>query len=982
MKTILKYWMFPGIILLFIFHFNIIEAQPKKLTSYVNPFIGTDGFGHTFPGATCPFGMVQLSPDTRTSGWENCSGYHSSNPTIIGFSHTHLSGTGAADYGDILFMATKGVQTMPGDEQQPLKGYRSAFSKETERASPGYYRVMLSDHGIQAEMTATTRCGFHKYTFPASDEAVIITDLVHGISDQVTECEIEITGDRFVSGYRRSKGWARDHVVYFFAEFSKPFIESGITDANGVSIKEKKSNSKTGVKSWAKFKMKNYESVMVKVGISTVSIENARKNLEKEIPAWDFTGTTLAAKNLWENELGRIEVTGGTKEERTNFYTSLYHVMVAPNIMSDIDGSYRGMDGNIHKMERGSMYTVFSLWDTFRALHPLYTIIDPARAQEFVRALLQKYRESGLLPVWELASNETNCMIGYHSVPVIVDTYMKGLRDFDVSLAIEAMQKSAEQDVLGLKYYKSQGYIPADRENESVSRTLEYAYDDWCIAQMAETMGDEETATAFLKRSQSFRNVYDNSTGFMRGKKNGSWVEPFDPSEVSGIYTEANAWQYTWFVPHDIPGLIRLQGGTVPFAGGLEKLFSAGSDLKGRSQPDISGMIGQYAHGNEPSHHLAYLFNWTDSPHRTAELVRRIMKEFYTSGRDGLIGNEDCGQMSAWYVFSAMGFYPVCPGSNEYAFGSPLFNKIVIGPGTGTTFTILADSVSENNKYIQSVSYNGKTHAGNLLHSQLASGGTLQFKMSAEPSGIKVIASTLKEKELVQSPVVASGEKTFLDSTLITLATPTAGAERYFWEGTEPVNNFTHYTEPFYITKAATLRIRAVKEGMIPSYVEPVTFIKLPYRRTVTYTNPYSHLYTAGGDNGLIDGIHGEPEIFGAWQGFEGTDLEVVIDLQKPRSISTINTTFLQQYASWIWLPQWVIFSISNDGKNYTVISDQKNTIDDNKSGSFTWKFGVTVKDKKARYVKISAKNRGVCPAWHPGAGDKAWIFVDEVDIE
>ncbi|MDQ3049693.1 MAG: GH92 family glycosyl hydrolase, partial [Bacteroidota bacterium] len=707
----------------FLFSDTALQGQSKKLTSYVNPFIGTDGFGHTFPGASLPFGMVQLSPDTRTSGWENCSGYHASNPTIIGFSHTHLSGTGAADYGDILFMATSGVQLMAGEETNPLSGYRSAFKQDSEKATPGYYRVMLADHGIQAEMSATTRCGFHKYTFPASAEAVIVTDLVHGISDQVIESEIEITGNKIISGYRRSRGWAKDHTIYFYAEFSKGFTEAGLADSAGKKIDGLTQHASSGLKSWLKFNVRNYEAIMVKVGISTVSVENAKLNLATEIPEWDFTQTMLQAKEEWESELQRIIVEGGDKTDKVNFYTSLYHTMLAPNIMSDVDGRYRGMDGKIHKMERGNMYTVYSLWDTFRALHPLFTVIDPNRAQDFVRALLIKFQESGLLPVWELASNETNCMIGYHAVPVIVDSYRKGLRDFDLHLAWEAITKSSVQNHLGLTNYKIQGYVPADRENESVSKTLEYAYDDWCISLMAEEMKKKSDASYYNLRSQNYKNVYDVETGFMRGKKNGNWVTPFEPSEVSGIYTEANAWQYTWFAPHDIQGLIELMGGKKAFADRLDVLFNTSPDLKGRSQPDISGMIGQYAHGNEPSHHMAYLYNWTDSSHKTAELVHTIMKKFYTNNRDGLIGNEDCGQMSAWYVFSAMGFYPVCPGDNSYAFGSPLFNKVIIGKGTPAVFTIEADSVSEKYIYINKVLYNGDPLQGMLQHHQLAGGG-------------------------------------------------------------------------------------------------------------------------------------------------------------------------------------------------------------------------------------------------------------------
>ncbi len=976
-------------ILLFVFTIGIfystqLLAQGKKLTTLVNPFIGTDGFGHTYPGASAPFGMVQLSPDTRTTGWENCSGYHSSNPTIIGFSHTHLSGTGAADYGDILFMATQGVQLDPGKESDPLSGYRSSFKHESERAAPGYYRVMLDDYGIQAEMTSTTRCGFQKYTFPASDSSTIILDLVHGISNKVTDAEITFQNKNSVSGYRRSKGWANDHIIYFYAEFSKPFLSSGITDGDNKVVKGNSYKSHEGVKSWAIFKTNKFESVYVKVGISTVSVENAKMNLAKEISGWDFLQTMNNASFAWEDELSRIVVEGKNKSDKINFYTALYHTMLSPNIMSDVDGRYRGMDGEIHKMERGNMYTVFSLWDTFRALHPLFTIIDPQRAQDFVRALLQKYKESGLLPVWELASNETGCMIGYHSVPVIVDAWSKGLRDFDADLALEAMKKSASQDHLGLKFYKSQGYIPADKENESVSKTIEYAYDDWCIALMAKDLNKQEDFKTYYNRSKSFLNVYDAESGFMRGKKNSNWVKPFDPFEVSGIYTEANAWQYTWFAPHDIKTMIAMMGGIEKFTNRLDTLFTTSANITGRSQPDISGMIGQYAQGNEPSHNMTYLYNFTNESFKSAEMVKKIMNEFYTNNRDGLIGNEDCGQMSAWYVFSAMGFYPVCPGDNNYYFGSPLFDKITIGKGNGNKFVITADSLSTTNIYIKSVSINGEKVGRPLLHKDLSSGGNLQFQMTSLPTGPTFQPPiAIDQMEIVMEPFLVSGEKAFLDSCIIEMKCYTEGAKIYYTtDGSEPNEKSNLFSKPFPIYKSTSLKMVALKSGMQNSFTEQSSFLKLAYRRTITYTHPYSSTYTAGGANGLIDGIHGEPNAFGAWQGFYGDDFEAVIDLQKIRTFNHINTTFLQQYPSWIWLPEDVEYLVSTDGKKFKSIYSKKNDIALDAPDSFVKAFDATVSNTKARYVKIKAKNIGVCPPWHPGANEKAWIFVDEIEID
>jgi len=883
-----------------------------------------------------------------------------------------------------MLMPTDGVQLMHGDENAPLTGYRSAFKKESEKAKPGYYRVMLDDHGIQAELTATTRCGFHKYTFPSSADATIILDLVHGIEDKVTGSEIALHENNGISGYRRSMGWAKDQIVFFYAEFSSSFVESGIADASGKILEGNKHENSEGLKAFMKFKVRNYDAVFVKVGISTVSVENAKANLRKEIPSWDFAKTIKDADNAWEDELGRIVVEDGTRTEKINFYTALYHTMISPNIMSDTDGRYRGMDGKIHKMDRGNMYTVFSLWDTFRALHPLFTIIDPVRAQEFVRALLQKYKESGLLPVWELASNETGCMIGYHSVPVIADAYMKGLRDFDTELAYEAVVKSAMMDQLGLKYYKNQGYIPADKENESVSKTLEYAYDDWCIAQMAAGLKKTADYEYFTRRSKTYLNVYDKESGFMRGKKNANWMKPFDPYEVSGIYTEANAWQYTWFVPHNVEGSIKMMGGRELFKSRLDTLFGTKAELTGRTQPDISGMIGQYAHGNEPSHHMAYLYNFTSTPYRTAELTRKIMREFYSNERDGLSGNEDCGQMSAWYVFSSMGFYPVCPGNNIYEFGSPLFDKITIGKGTGNKFVIISDSLSPSNIYIQEAKLNDKVMVTKLTHSDIGNGGVLHFAMSSTQSAPDVTFSeTADSTGIVMIPFLESGEKAFYDSCYVAMHCNTAGAEiKFTTDGTEPGHNSKKYSKPFYITESTNFKIKALRPGMEESFIEEATFIKLPYRKTIIYKQPFSHLYTAGGTNGLVDGIHGEPNAFGAWQGFYGDDFEVVIDLGEIRSFKKIETTFLQQYPSWIWLPAEVEYSISDDNSSFTRVYNHQNIVPLNQPDSFIKAFTFTYEETHARYVKVTAKNIKTCPPWHPGSGEKAWIFVDEIKIE
>ncbi|HEX5001028.1 MAG TPA: GH92 family glycosyl hydrolase [Bacteroidia bacterium] len=958
---------------------QFVKERERSINSYVDPFVGTDGFGHTYPGASMPFGMVQLSPDTRTSGWENCSGYHTSNPTILGFSHTHLSGTGAADYGDILFMPNGSLQLEPGDESNPQGGYRSAFKHESEQAIPGYYKVFLDDYGIQAELTASTRAAMHRYKYNRNDSNYVILDLKHGISDVPVSCSIKIEGPDAVSGYRRSSGWAKDHIVFFYAEFSSPFSSGGVRiDSSASDLKEGQGRF---AKAW--FRFDGEKIIQLRIGISTVSVENAKLNLQTEIPDWDFQKVRYKAAVAWEKELSRIIITGDDEDAKSVFYTALYHCMLSPNIMSDVNGQYRGMDGKIHTMEKGNMYTVFSLWDTFRALHPLFTIIDPDRAQDFVRALLQKSKENGLLPVWELASNETGCMIGYHSVPVIADAFAKGLRDFDTTYALEAMQKSAMQDQLGLKYYKERGYVPGDLENESVSRTLEYAYDDWCIAAMGAGMGNEKVYSTFSKRANNYQNVYDRSTGFMRGKKNGNWTEPFDPFEVSGMYTEANAWQYTFFAPHDIPGLMHLMGGPAAFAVRLDSLFSTSQHISGRSQPDISGMIGQYAHGNEPSHNMAYLYMFTPERYKTAEIVRKLMNKMYSINRDGLSGNEDCGQMSAWYVLSAIGLYPVCPGTDYYIYGSPLFSKVEIHPGNGKTCTITAESNSGKNIYPAEVLLNGKTTHSYVRNSTLLDGGNLTFKMSSKPLVPAFeTPEPLWHYPVTPVPYLQSGPKAFTDSCRVAIEHIDKDATLYYAVSTDSLKmGAKMYTQPFYLKQSCTVSTFAVSKGKDSSYTDEATFIRIPYNRSVLYTTPYSHLYTAGGTGGLVDGIRGEPGVFGNWQGFQGSDMKVTVDLGGERQVSAISTGFLQQYPSWIWVPVRVKYEVSMDGKTFMTVYDKPVEVDEKEEGSFIKNILAEGLHETAKYVRVTAYNRSVCPDWHPGAGEPAWIFADEIEI-
>jgi predicted alpha-1,2-mannosidase len=967
------------------------ESEKKDLSGktpadYVNPFIGTDAHGHTFPGASVPFGMVQLSPDTRLEGWDGCSGYHYSDNMVYGFSHTHLSGTGVPDYCDILFMPTTGEIRLNNGADKTKSGYASHFDHKNEKAAAGFYSTLLDDYNIQVELTATNRVGFHKYIYPASDSANVIIDLTH--RDKVIESGIKVIGDREIEGYRRSTGWANNQVVYFFAQFSKPFKKFGI--ASNDKLFEGVEASGENVKAFASFETDAHEEIFVKVGISAVSTEGARKNLEAEIKDWDFEKVKADAKNAWNKELGKILVSGGTVEQKTTFYTALYHAFLVPNLFMDVDGQYRGRDFSIHKAEGFDYYTVFSLWDTFRGEHPLFTLIQQSRTVDFIKTMIAQYEQGGRLPVWELAANETECMIGYHSIPVIVDAYIKGIRDYDVEKAYEAMKHSAELDHFGLKSYKEFGYIPAEDEAESVSKTLEYAYDDWCIAIMAKELGRTDDYKNYMERAQSYKNIFDPSTGFMRAKMNGRWFEPFDPREVNFNYTEANSWQYSFFVPQDITGLVEMVGGKENFIARLDQLFSESSETTGREQSDITGLIGQYAHGNEPSHHMAYLYNYIGQPWKTQQRARQIMDELYTEKPDGLCGNEDCGQMSAWYVLSAMGFYPVTPGQPVYAIGSPLFDEVSINLENGKTFKIISKNNSPDNKYIQSAQLNVRDYTKSfLLHEDIISGGELIFNMGikpnpgwgSKPEGLPVSAIT--DEVIMPVPFVGRGSRTFIDTTSITLGSIIGGSEIYYTlDGSMPSTESSKFETPITINETTVLKAFAVKNGMPASRVIHSEFYKIPIGRKISLNTTYANQYSAGGDLALIDFIRG-PLNFrtGAWQGYEGVDLDAVIDLGNIQLISKIEIGFLQDIGAWIFLPQNVDFSVSTDGKNFQLISSNKNDISEKDSQVQIKNFKSTLATK-ARYIKVVAKNRGTCPDWHWGAGQKAWIFADEIVIE
>lgn len=724
---------------------------------FVNTFIGTGGHGHTFPGSTTPNGMVQLSPDTRTIGWDACGGYHYSDSSIIGFSHTHLSGTGIADYGDILFMPFSGeTQLTKGISENPDSGFRSRFSHEMESSQPGYYSVQLLDDQIKAELTATPRVGFHRYTFDNDSDKKLIIDLTHVLQERHNKNvinEFKVISETEIAGYKMTSGWARKQHIYFHAQFNHPFkvklYNDSIIHSNNERISTKRAK--------AVLSFDGKGPLLARVGISSVDSEGAKNNLKAELAHWDFNKVKDDAYDDWKNQLNTIGIAGASDDEKAIFYTALYHTSISPNIFNDVDGRFRKMDMEIGQLPEGeNTYTVFSLWDTFRAFHPLMTIINPDFDNELIKTLLRKYEEGGVLPKWELAANYTGTMIGYHSIPVIVDAYFKGIRDFDVEKAYDAMIQASNYNPEGIiahnerildklmsqakRYNQEESYIPADGDIEVVAKALEYAYNDWCIAQMAKDLGKEDDYLKYSERAKRFTHYFDETTGFMRGKlADGSWRNPFDPKSSAhrkDDYCEGNAWQWTWFVPHDINGLVDLMGGKQAFSKKLDTFFTMDSEITGESTSnDISGLIGQYAHGNEPGHHITHLYNYIGEPWKTQALVDTVLQTLYFNDPNGLAGNEDCGQMSAWYILNSMGFYQISPGSTEYTIGRPLFDKVELRLTNGKTFIIEIINNSKENRYVQSAAMNGIELSSPMFdHSVIINEGKLVIKMGPAPN--------------------------------------------------------------------------------------------------------------------------------------------------------------------------------------------------------------------------------------------------------
>lgn len=975
-----------GLFLLFVSHdlkaqdwASFVDTKDQNWAQFVDPMIGTGGVGHTYPGATVPFGMVQLSPDTRRDGsWEGCAGYFYPDSLIYGFSHTHLSGTGCSDYGDVL--------TIPCNEDVNFKPeiYASTYSHTSEVATPGYYAVTLADNNIRCEMTTTTRSGMQRYSYPKEINPTILLDLVH--RDFVLTSTIKIVSNNRIEGSRRSEAWARSQIVHFSMEFSQP-IEKIVVEGKEKPFVVGDSLESKSIRLAIYFKKTKSNVILVRSGISTVSEANAHLNVVKENDSWDFDKVQSHARAAWNSELGKIAVSGGNKKSLTNFYTSLYHTMIVPNVMSDVDGRYRGRDNKIHTAEGYTQYSVFSLWDTFRAAHPLYALIDRKRTLDFIKTFLAQYEQGGRLPVWELMSNETDCMIGYHSVSVIADAIGKGINDFNINEAYEAMKKSANWNHFGLGMFNRNNFLQVDDESESVSKALEYAYDDWCIAQVARTLNNASEATAYDLRAASYINQYDPSTGFMRPRRNGAWFSPFDPREVNNHYTEANSYQYSFFVPQDIPGMIDLMGGVEATDKKLDGLFTAPNSTTGRTQADITGLIGQYAHGNEPSHHMAYLYDYIGKPWKTQALIHQIIDSLYHPVYDGLPGNEDCGQMSAWYVWSALGFYPVTPGSPYYALGTPLFDRATIHLENGKSIEINASRKSNNAFYVRDWKIGGVSQSGNILnHSSISNGAVIDFDLDSFPVSTRgTTPETIQRLDkwaFVKAPFIQTASRNFADSMLVTI-TSDPGEEIYYTldESSEggPVNK---YVKPFYITQSikvnAFCKIADRKSGIVTG-----TYYRLAHPKwKVTLLSNVTKQYSAEGPQSMVDGVWGSPDWRkGDWHGYQSQNMVVDIAFDKEETITSVRPGFLQDTRSWIIMPTNVKLQVSMDGVNWTDAGEKKTTVRPNDYNVQVMRPTMTLDNVKAKFLRVTAENYGVLPGWHQGAGFDAFIFCDEIEV-
>lgn len=993
-------------VILALFLTTLLSAQTAGYTEFVNPMVGTDGHGHTFPGAAYPFGMVQLSPDTRPlpGNWDGCSGYHYSDSLIYGFSHTHLSGTGCDDLCDVLLMP---VRDYNGGLDRDK--YCSSFSHGREKASPGYYEVYLEDPKVNARMTVGRRFGVHEYGYEGTGKQQLIIDLKH--RDYLTSSRIYRKDEHTIEGYRVSRSWADNQHVHFSIVFDRPISSFERYGDEGALITFGGSGN----------------TVTAHVGISSTSEDNAYANLMDGASLSDgslksFDSVRSEARAEWNSYLSKIEVEGGSFEQLRTFYTALYHTAIHPSLYSDANGDYLGMDRKIHNTavdsdgnacEPYDRYTVFSIWDTFRALHPLFTIIERERTKDFLRSFQSIFDEAGKLPVWELYGHETNCMIGYNSASVILDAFAKGISGVDYERLLEAMLESSKKHEYGLDSFYADGAVLADKEHESVSKTLEYAYDAWCVSTLARAFAsrNDEYAIAadeYYAYAQQWINVLDPQTGFMRPRLNGRWLTPFAPTEVNNHFTEANSWQYSFFVPHDVEGHIRSLGGDLAYSRKIDELFSASERTTGRTQADITGLIGQYAHGNEPSHHIPYLYCYAGQPWKTQERVHGILTSLYSDGPEGLCGNEDCGQMSAWYVMSSLGLYSVCPGKPDYVLTSPLFRKAVVHLESGNDFTV---SSSGDSFYVASASLAGKSlNRSFITMDEILAGGSLDYVLSDIPSEDFGVSygnrpHSSMERWIITPPSFLMENDIFLDSVEVAITDAAEGGyveyavipegldmSKAFESGSGDAIRFRRYTAPFSVDESCTILAHNVQDGNLSPMVE-CKLHRIHRDRKIDIRSHYNPQYNAGGDDGLIDGARGSSPNWrtGGWQGYQDTDFEAVVDLLQAENLKSVGAGFFQDARSWIWMPRYVDFYFAGpdadpeDDSSFRHAGRVENTVGEQDYELQTRDFVLVpegTSGDRVRYVKVVAKNFGTIPEWHPGAGGEGFIFVDEILIE
>ncbi len=956
------------------------KVDKKNPTTWVNPFIGTGGHGHTFPGATAPFGMIQLSPDTRHDGWDGCSGYHYSDSIIYGFSHTHLSGTGVPDYCDLLVLpTTKKGQKLPGYLSK--KGFGAKFKHANESAKPGFYSVLLHEENIQVRLAAGKRAAIHEYSFPENNKPkLVILDLEHRDKLLKAEVFVDSKNKNLIEGSRISSSWASEQHFYFSMLLSSPYQK----------IKKLKGRR------YAVYFPKNTKKLYLFVGISAVDKEGARKNLESENnpDAKDYISkfTSLLTKTMlsWDKELSGISINSSNKDFVTNFYTALYHAYTSPNLFSDIDGRYRGRDNKIHQVENDNQYTVFSLWDTYRGNHPLFTITQQQKTSAFIRTFLRQYEEGGDLPVWELAGNETECMIGYHAVSVIADAYMKGIEGFDANKALMAMHHTSQINEFGKNHFQEKGFISAEQEPESVSKTLEYAYDEFCISEMAKKLNNDTLASKHLLSSYYFINLFDPTTKFMRARRQAQWYSPFSPNEVNFNYTEANSWQYSLYAPQHIAVLRNLLGGPDSLESWLDRLFSTTSELSGREQADITGLIGQYAHGNEPSHHMAYLYNYTNAPYKTQYYVDKILKEMYRNAPDGLSGNEDCGQMSAWFVLSSLGIYPIAPGKPVYEIGRPKIDGATIRLENGNKIEIFTLNNDENHPYIQFVKWNNiELKNLQINHSDLMAGGVLVVQMGEFPN--KNIKGNVDDEKvpntLVPVPFIMTEERVFDDVLKISLGhVKLHASDEYFLFYSIDSSEWEVYEKPFIITKSCKVSLklqrRTADRKITHSKIVSGVFTKREPGTKLNLKTAYAKQYAASGDFALVDGSRGGNEFrTGDWQGFYGEDVVAEVSFDSIKNLSRFGVSAIRDQKSWIFFPSKIEVEISKDGTIFEKLPPiQIKQAEPTDKNPERMEFFVDIAaSNPVKVIRYKISNPGVCPTWHLGNGNKTWLFIDEL---